>query len=257
MLYVLASGALYSYNRNDQSLQTYDKTTVLSDCDIAHIAWCRRTPLVVVYTNGNIDLLDQNSNVTNMANYMNKSMTEDKTVYSIDIAGSYAYLSTGFGIMKVNVSGAEFSDTYQLGFKVDYSYLDGSYLYAASSTQGLYRALLTSNLSDKASWTRVGDYVARPKTMDADLLALVKTLNPGGPKYNYFGFLKMHGGKLYSCNGLFGYQPGCIQVWDAPTGHTSRMTCPSKQESLSGCAESGFRPWQRHTRHGWDTQWHI
>ncbi len=215
MLYVLASGALYSYNRNDQSLQTYDKTTVLSDCDIAHIAWCQAARrLVVVYTNGNIDLLDQNSNVTNMANYMNKSMTEDKTVYSIDIAGSYAYLSTGFGIMKVNVSGAEFSDTYQLGFKVDYSYLDGSYLYAASSTQGLYRALLTSNLSDKASWTRVGDYVARPKTMDADLLALVKTLNPGGPKYNYFGFLKMHGGKLYSCNGLFGYQPGCIQVWD-------------------------------------------
>jgi hypothetical protein len=106
MLYVLASGALYSYNRNDQSLQTYDKTTVLSDCDIAHIAWCQAARrLVVVYTNGNIDLLDQNSNVTNMANYMNKSMTEDKTVYSIDIAGSYAYLSTGFGIMKVNVSG--------------------------------------------------------------------------------------------------------------------------------------------------------
>ena len=220
MLYVLASGALYSYNRNDQSLQTYDKTTVLSDCDIAHIAWCQAARrLVIVYSNGNIDLLDQNSNVTNMANYMNKSMTEDKTVYSIDIAGSYAYLSTGFGIMKVNVSGAEFSDTYQLGFKVDYSYLDGSYLYAASSTQGLYRALLTSNLSDKASWTRVGDYIARPKTMDADLLALVKTLNPGGPKYNNFGFLKMHNGMLYSCSNGYRVEndknlPGSIQVYD-------------------------------------------
>ena len=215
MLYVLASGALYSYNRNDQSLQTYDKTTVLSDCDIAHIAWCQAARrLVIVYSNGNIDLLDQNSNVTNMANYMNKSMTEDKTVYSIDIAGSYAYLSTGFGIMKVNVSGAEFSDTYQLGFKVDYSYLDGSYLYAASSTQGLYRALLTSNLSDKASWTRVGDYIARPKTMDADLLALVKTLNPGGPKYNYFGFLRFTNNRLYTCGGSGYTIPATPQVYD-------------------------------------------
>jgi hypothetical protein len=45
-----------------------------------------------------------------------------------------------------------------------------------------------------------------------DLKALVKTLQPGGPKYNYFGFLKMSGGKLYSCNGTMNSNPGCIQV---------------------------------------------
>ena len=37
ILYVLASDNLYSYNTNDHSIQTYDKTTVLSDCGIAHI----------------------------------------------------------------------------------------------------------------------------------------------------------------------------------------------------------------------------
>ena len=30
---------------------------------------------------------------------------------------------------------------------------------------------------------------------------LVKTLQPGGPKYNSFGFLKLTDGKLYTCNG--------------------------------------------------------
>ncbi len=219
-IYVLASGGLYSYNKDDQSLQTYDKTTVLSDCDITHIAWCQSArKLVIVYSNYNIDLLEPNSNVTNMAYYMNTSMAADKTVNSVDVSGNNAYLSTGFGIININVANAVISDTYQLGFKVDYSYVDGSYLYAASSTQGLYRAPLTSNLSDKASWTRVGDYIARPKTMDADLLALVKTLNPGGPKYNNFGFLKMHNGMLYSCSNGYRVEndknlPGSIQVYD-------------------------------------------
>ncbi|MGI6243720.1 MAG: Por secretion system protein [Prevotella sp.] len=216
MLYVLASNALYSYNKTDKSLQTYDKTTVLNDCGIAHIAWCQKAKrLVIVYENQNIDLLEQNSNVVNIADYMNKSMTSDKTVYNINTSGNYAYLSTGFGIIKINVADAEISDTYQLGFQVNYSYIEDGYLYAASSKQGLYRGLLTDNLLDKNKWSRIGDYTARPKTMNPDNLALVKTLSPGGPKYNYFGFMKMHQGKLYTCGGTFAtIQKGCIQVLD-------------------------------------------
>ncbi len=218
ILYVLASNGLYSYNKNDHSLQTYDKTTVLTDCGIAHISWCKAAKrLVIVYENHNIDLLEQNNNVLNIADYLNKSMTLDKTVYSIDISGKYAYLATGFGIVKLNVADAEISDTYQLGFKVDYCYTEGQYLYAASSTNGLYRGLLTSNLLDKANWKRVENFTARPKTMDPNNLALVKTLNPGGPKYNNFGFMKMVQGKLYTVGG--GYlavidlnRPGCVQV---------------------------------------------
>lgn len=218
ILYVLASKGLYSYNKNDHSLQIYDKTTVLNDCGIAHIAWCKAAKrLVIVYENHNIDLLEQNSNVLNMADYLNKSMTSDKTVYGIDISGKYAYLATGFGIVKLNVADAEISDTYQLGFKVDYSYTEGPYLYAASSTDGLYRGLLTDNLLDKAKWTRVGNFTARPKTMDPNNLALVKTLNPGGPKYNNFGFMKMVQGKLYTVGRGYNVikdlsRPGCIQV---------------------------------------------
>lgn len=214
MLYVLASNSLYSYNKTDKSLQTYDKTTVLNDCGIAHIAWCQKAKrLLIVYENQNIDILEQNNNVVNIADYKNKSMTSDKTVYSINVSGNYAYLATGFGIIKLNVANAEISDTYQLGFKVDYSYVQNGYLYAASSQQGLFRGLLTDNLLDKARWTRVGNYTSQDKTIDPDNLALVKTLNPGGPKYNNFGFMKIHQSKLYTCGGtLASIQKGCIQV---------------------------------------------
>ena len=214
MLYVLASGGLFSYNPQDQEVQTYDKTTVLSDCDIAHIAWCKAAKkLVIVYSDYNIDLLSANGEVINIPAYMNTSMTVDKSVYSVDISGNDAYLSTGFGIVKLNVSDGSFADTYQLGFRVDYSYTDNDYIYAASSSKGLYRASRSSNLLNPNVWTRIGEFVVRPKTMDADQLATVNKIKPEGPKYNAFGFMKVYNRKLYTCNGYQSTQ-GSIQVYD-------------------------------------------
>ena len=103
-------------------------------------------------------------------------MTTDKTVNDIYVDGAYAYLSTGFGIVKINVANGNISDTYQLGFKVNYSYIKDGYLYAASMANGMYRAPLTANLLDPNQWTRSGNYKWRKKTMDEELLNIVKTL---------------------------------------------------------------------------------
>lgn len=212
-IYVLASGGLYRYDRSDQSLTTYDKISGLSDCGIAHIGWSQKAKrLVIVYDDYNVDLLAPNGDVVNMTDYQDYSTTDTKTVNGVDVNGSMAYLSTAFGIVALNVADAEVSNTYRLGFSVNYSYVKDGYLYVASAANGLYRGKLTDNLLDKANWTRVGNYVVKPNTVSDDLKTLVKTLQPGGPKYNYFGFLKMYGGKLYSCNGLMNSNPGCIQV---------------------------------------------
>lgn len=212
-IYVLASGGLYRYDRSDQSLTTYDKISGLSDCGIAHIGWSQKAKrLVIVYDDYNVDLLAPNGDVVNMTDYQDYSTTDTKTVNGVDVNGSMAYLSTAFGIVALNVADAEVTNTYRLGFSVNYSYVKDGYLYVASAANGLYRGKLTDNLLDKANWTRVGNYVVKPNTVSDDLKTLVKTLQPGGPKYNYFGFLKMYGGKLYSCNGLMNSNPGCIQV---------------------------------------------
>lgn len=212
-IYVLASGGLYRYDRSDQSLTTYDKISGLSDCGIAHIGWSQKAKrLVIVYDDYNVDLLSPNGDVVNMTDYQDYSTTDTKTVNGVDVNGSMAYLSTAFGIVALNVADAEVTNTYRLGFSVNYSYVKDGYLYVASAANGLYRGKLTDNFLDKANWTRVGNYVVKPNTVSDDLKTLVKTLQPGGPKYNYFGFLKMYGGKLYSCNGLMNSNPGCIQV---------------------------------------------
>lgn len=225
-LYVLASNSLYSYNRNDQSIRTYDKINGLSGMDIKFIGWNRTARrLVIVYSDYNIDLLDDRGNVTNVPDYYLKTLAVDKTVNGIDMSGAYCYLSTGFGLVKLNVSKAEITDSYNLAFPVNYSYIEGNYIYAASQNNGLYRALLTANLLDRSNWTQVGNYVARSHTMDADLLAQAKRLSPGGPKRNTFIWTDFRNNRLYTTGGYYDpiadnwENPGIVQVlqgddWD-------------------------------------------
>ena len=218
-LYVLASNSLYTYNKNDQSIKTYDKVNGLSDTDIRFIAWNKTARrLVILYSNNNIDLLDDRGNVTNVPDYYLKTTMADKIVNGIDMSGVYCYLSTGFGLVKLNVAKAEISDSYNLSFPVNYSYIESGYIYAASQSNGLYRAALSANLLDRNNWTSVGTYVERPRTADAALLAQAKTLNPGGPKYNGFAYIQYLNNRLYTVPGMFksGYAdsntPGSVQI---------------------------------------------
>ena len=225
-LYVLASNSLYTYNKNDQSIKTYDKVNGLSDSDIRFIAWNKTVRrLVILYLNNNIDLLDDRGNVTNVPDYYLKTTMADKTVNGIDMSGVYCYLSTVFGLVKLNVAKAEISDSYNLSFPVNYSYIENGYIYAASQSNGLYRAALSANLLDRNNWTSVGTYVERPRTADAALLAQAKTLNPGGPKRNTFVWTTFLNNRLYGTGGNFNptannwENPGIVQVlegddWD-------------------------------------------
>lgn len=215
-LFVLASEGLYSYNTADQSITTYDKANALSDCGIQLIAWSAATSrLAIVYDNGNMDLMQRDGTVTNLPDYYNYSTTLDKTVYGIDVAGTHAYLSTAFGVVDVNMADAEITGAYNLGFRVDYVYTEGGRIYAASSTDGTYSALMTANLLDPSSWTWTAPYTERPKTIDPELLATARTLRPGGPRRNLFAFMKFEHGKLYTCGGpQTTDQTGTIQVYD-------------------------------------------
>ena len=103
-LYVLASNNLYSYNVNDNSVTTYDKVNGLNDCNISKIEWNKaQRKLLIVYSNYNIDILDANGNVTNVSDYLNASLSESKEVLSIYMNDRFAYLCTGFGIVKLDI----------------------------------------------------------------------------------------------------------------------------------------------------------
>lgn len=154
LVYVLSSNDLFSYNTIDESVTEYNKVVDLSDTYITHIAYCKsQKTLIVVYKNSNIDLLDADGNVYNVSDIYRKSMTEDKTINDIDVYGSDAYLSTGFGVVKLNVKNAEISATYKLGESISTVALFGNKIYAANLAS-LFVAETSKNLLDKSQWTK-------------------------------------------------------------------------------------------------------
>lgn len=221
LIFVQASNNLYVYNQNDQSIHTFSKMDYLSDCSIQHIAYNKATKrLLILYNNANMDLMNiSNYDVQNLSDYYSASTTGDKTVNDIYMYGKYAYMSNGFGIIKVNVADGEISDTYNLGFKVNWCEIKDSHIYAYSQTNGQYRALLTSNLLDKNNWSKVGGYVAKKQEDKSALKQIISTLQPGGPKYNNFYGMRFVNNLLYTCGGLWGHlidagRPGTIQLLD-------------------------------------------
>ena len=220
-LFVLASNGLYQYNKQDQSITTYDKVGGLSDTHITHIRWCQQAKrLVAVYSNTNIDLIAPDGGITNVSDIYSKVITGDKTVNDVTISGQYAYLCCGFGIVKLDVKRAEVSESYMLGFAVKAVTLDATSIYAQASN-GVWKGKLSTNLIDPSNWQTTTNYPSFTKDQSdyEDNIEIVKTLSPGGPKYNYLRFLRFINGKLYSCNGTLGsnFDPGLpaiVQVWD-------------------------------------------
>ena len=256
LVYVLSSKDLFSYNVNDKSVFAYNKTNSLSDTEIDFIAWnSTAKKLIIIYTNFNIDLIDNNNNVENISDYYSKAMTVDKTVNNVTINGNNAYLSTGFGIIKLNMKDAEISETYNFGINVTDCSAKGSSLFAKTK-QGVYEGKTTDNLIDPANWKLVADASAVSFTDNNDITTstangyteyivydttnkcywsnqkngclqgwtqtesgertiIANEINADGPKYNYFGFMKFTNGNLYSCGGGWSYT-GDLQRPGAP-----------------------------------------
>ena len=242
LVYVLSSKDLFSYNVNDKSVHAYNKVNSLSDTEIDHIAWNPTVKrLLIVYSNFNIDLLDNDNQVENISDYYSKAITDDKTINNITISGNFAYLSTGFGILKLNMRDAEISETYNLGKNVTDCSVSGDII-SAKTDNGIYQGKTTDNLVNPNAWTIAPDgssisfkdandittstqngyteYIVYDTTNkcywsnqengslqgwtqddEGNRTVSVSEVNADGPKYNYFGFMKFAQGGLYSCNG--------------------------------------------------------
>lgn len=220
-IYVLASGALFVYDKTDNSIQTFDKSNLLNDVDITHIAYNKvAKQFVIIYKNSNIDLLNLQNKVTNIPNIYLHSMTVDKNINHIYIYQQYAYLSTPFGIIKLNVRNAEISDTYMLGFNVDWTHIENGKIIAESLSKGKYSADLNVNLLDKNNWKRIGNYTPLHKNIDKELKNNMEKYRPIGPKYNHFYYMLFDNNKLYTTAGGFESgsidldHPGTVQVFN-------------------------------------------
>lgn len=172
-LYVLSDGGLYSYDPDDTSVDTYDKATVLSDNGIYDVVRCGATDeLVIVYTNGNIDILDSQTNVYNMPELKNKVLA-DKTINDVFAKSGSVYVSTNSGIVVIDVAKRVFSSMYYFGLKV-VSTVEANEKIYASTPSGIYRGDKEDNLLDPGNWHQLcAEAMGRLVPFGNDMYAMV------------------------------------------------------------------------------------
>jgi len=161
-VYCSATGGIFYYNLDDNSVELISKVDGLSDNGVSAMRWASESEiLILAYQNSNIDII-RGESVVNIPDIMKKQIPGDKSIYNIFFIGLKAYLSTGFGIVVLNLEKDEISETYYIGdngdaLKVNQVTSDGTYLYAATD-QGIRRGLLSDPfLVDFNSWDLVDD----------------------------------------------------------------------------------------------------
>lgn len=171
-VYVVSDESLYSYSSNDEFVENYDKTNLLSDQGIHHIAVDEQTnTLLVVYNNANIDLIRPDGEVTNITDFANE-VTLDPTVNGVSVIAGKAYLATNFGLTILDVARAEFTNTYVLG-EVTYSCAEWNGVIYAATAEGLYCGNTHKNLLDISNWAKLnGEVYSQLAIFDKNLMAL-------------------------------------------------------------------------------------
>lgn len=111
-IFGVSDGSLFSIDKEDGEIRTYSKIDGLSDLSIAKIKYNENLQtLLISYSNGNIDLLSENG-IENISDIKNKAITASKSTNNIYIIDNKAYISNGFGVVLINLSKKEITDTY-------------------------------------------------------------------------------------------------------------------------------------------------
>ena len=150
-IYSLMNGNLLSYDTEDGEVRTYDHMDILSDAGIAYIAYSNEADkLLIVYNNGNIDLLDKDDNVQNLSSLKDKTML-NKEVANVSIAGSMAYLATGFGFVEVDMKEGVFRNTYRLPYTI-YCITASDEAVFIGTPEGIRYCLKDGNMQLEENW---------------------------------------------------------------------------------------------------------
>ena len=155
-VYALMESKLMAYDTEDNTIKVWDSLSGLNDVSIQYVAYsAEANRLILVYDNGNIDLLsvEDDDYIVNIST-LKVSSLQGKNVTNVAVDGAYAYLTTGFGVVIVDMQNALISKTYRLGLAVNSSAVFNGYIYLGTTT-GIWRGEMTANLQDKNNWSQV------------------------------------------------------------------------------------------------------
>ncbi|MDX1348986.1 MAG: two-component regulator propeller domain-containing protein [Putridiphycobacter sp.] len=105
-----AKNGIIQYDLQSNEISTLSVTSGLSDKSISAIA-AESKYIILGYDNGNIDLIENNT-ITNIPWLKRALISGSKTIFNILIDENIAYLSTGAGLLEVDIAKKEISNTY-------------------------------------------------------------------------------------------------------------------------------------------------
>ena len=156
-VYALTDGVVFSLNKEDESLTEWNKSTGLSSSTVTQLGYDKMTDKVVLcYSDGKIDLIDGEGNITPMLDLYQKASSISVSVNHLFIHNGKAYLSMAFGIVVLDLDKAEVKDTYYIGenasnVEVKAVAILNDSIFALSPTN-LFAASLKTNLVDYNFW---------------------------------------------------------------------------------------------------------
>lgn len=115
-VFVAANNGVFWYNPSDGSIGKISTVNGLSDISISAIGYSPYQDLLAVgYENGNIDLIFKDR-VVNIPYILQKPMQGSKQINHFNFdSNNQILVSTGFGIVVVNIAKSEIKDTYFIG----------------------------------------------------------------------------------------------------------------------------------------------
>lgn len=155
-VFVAFSSNLMEYDDYHKEVSTWDVTNGLSDIQLVKLGVHESSGSIFIgYQNGNIDQI-QNEKVINIPGLKLATVTGSKKINSIKSHGSYVYLATGLGIIKIDPKKHEIKDTYYPGGTLEEIVevtFKGDSIFALTPTRLYSGNLNNPALADASQWT--------------------------------------------------------------------------------------------------------
>ncbi len=157
-VYVANQNGLFIYDTLDHSTSRLSRINGLSDIGIVLLRAYRERGLVFVgYQNGNLDIISDRT-ITNFSDIKNSQVVGDKSIRNISFLGKIAYISTGVGILKLDIERREVSDSYTISPTINVSVNETALLndtLFAATEEGLFAGALSSDLTIFSNWKHI------------------------------------------------------------------------------------------------------
>ncbi|HMF71302.1 MAG TPA: two-component regulator propeller domain-containing protein, partial [Flavitalea sp.] len=149
--------SIFSLDPADNSIERWSRINGLTETGIRTIGTdADATRLVIVYTNGNIDIL-RSPDVTNVSDILSSQLINDKTINQVYAADGKTWLAGNEAIYVLDAVKGEIKDTYIIGDGGNKTVINSLVLFKgslfAATAEGIKSAVVAGpNLSDFRNW---------------------------------------------------------------------------------------------------------